>query len=57
MVFGTYHMVNRSYLSRYIDESAFRYNTKELTEGQRFELMFNIAFGKKCKYCKVKMAG
>ena len=55
MVFGTYHMVNRSYLSRYIDESAFRYNTKELTEGQRFELMFDIAFGKKCLYCNVKM--
>ena len=55
MVFGTYHMVNRSYLSRYIDESAFRYNTKELTEGQRFELMFDIAFGKKCQYCEVKM--
>ena len=55
MVFGTYHMVNRSYLSRYIDESAFRYNTKELTEGQRFELMFAIAFGKKCQYCNVKM--
>ena len=56
MVFGTYHMVNRSYLSRYIDESAFRYNTKELTEGQRFELMFDIAFGKKCSYVDVKLA-
>ena len=49
-------MVNRSYLSRYIDESAFRYNTKELTEGQRFELMFAIAFGKKCSYADVKIA-
>ena len=55
MVFSTYHMVNRIYLSIYIDESAFRYNTQELTEGQRFELMFDIAFGKKCLYCNVKM--
>jgi hypothetical protein len=29
---------------------------KELTEGQRFELMFDIAFGKKCQYCEVKLA-
>ncbi len=49
-------MVNKSYLSRYIDESAFRYNTKELTEGQRFELMFDIAFGKKCQYSEVKLS-
>ena len=55
MAFGTYHMVNRGYLSRYIDESAFRYNTKELTEGQRFELMFDIAFGKKYSWNQVKM--
>ena len=48
-------MVNRSYLPRYIDESVFRYNTKELTEGQRFELMFAIAFGKKCQYSSIKM--
>ena len=33
-----------------------KYNTKELTEGQRFELMFDIAFGKKCLYCDVKIA-
>jgi transposase-like protein len=54
MVFGTYHMVNRSYLPRYIDESVFRYNTKELTEGQRFELMFDIAFGKKYSWSQVR---
>ena len=54
MVFGTYHMVNRSYLPRYIDESVFRYNTKNLTEGQRFELMFQIAFGKKYSWNQVK---
>ena len=55
MVFGTYHMVNKNYLSRYIDESVFRYNTKKLTEGQRFELMFAIAFGKRCQYSEVKV--
>jgi hypothetical protein len=28
---------------------------KKITEGQRFELMFDIAFGKKCQYSQVKM--
>ena len=55
MVFGTYHMVNRSYLPRYIDESVFRYNTKEMSEGDRFELMFQIAFGKKCSWNQTKI--
>ena len=54
MVFGTYHMVNKSYLPRYIDESVFRYNTKEMSEGDRFELMFQIAFSKACHYDKIK---
>lgn len=57
MIFGTYHMVNRSYLPRYIDESVFRYNTKELAEGGRFELMFAIAFGKKCSWNQARLAG
>lgn len=56
MVFGTYHMVNKSYLPRYIDESVFRYNTKEMSEGDRFELMFQIAFSNICHYDKVKCA-
>ena len=28
---------------------------KELTEGQRFELMSDIAFGKKCQYSEVRL--
>ena len=54
MVFGTYHMVNRSYLPRYIDESVFRYNTKEMSEGERFKLMFDIAFRHCCDYSQVR---
>lgn len=55
MVFGTYHMVNRSYISRYIDESVFRYNTKEMSEGERFKLMFDIAFRHCCDYSQVRL--
>lgn len=55
MVFGTYHMVNKSYLPRYIDESVFRYNTKEMSEGDRFKLTFQIAFGKKYSWNQVRM--
>lgn len=34
---GTYHQVSRKHLSRYADESAFRLNTREMKEGERFD--------------------
>ena len=34
---GTYHHVSRKHLSRYADESAFRLNTRDANEGERFD--------------------
>lgn len=46
MVFGTYHFVTKKYLQRYIDESVYRFNTKELKASDRFVDMFAAAIGK-----------
>lgn len=35
---GIYHSVSRKHLQRYCDEYAFRYNTRKMSEGERFNL-------------------
>jgi transposase-like protein len=35
---GIYHYMSRKHLSRYFDEYTKRYNTRKLTDGERFEL-------------------
>lgn len=40
-IIGTYHQVKRKYLQNYCYESAFRYNTRQLTEGERFNFLLN----------------
>ena len=40
MVFGTYHFVSKGYLQTYVDESVYRYNTREWDESARFSDMF-----------------
>lgn len=49
-IFATYHIVQKWHLQKYVDEAAFRYNTSALSEGERFRLMFDIAFKQACKY-------
>lgn len=39
-IFGIYHFVSAKYLQRYVDESVFRYNTREDKESVRFKEMF-----------------
>ena len=55
MVFGTYHFVSKTYLERYIDESVFRFNTKEMSESERFSYMLSKAMGT-CYYKDVKIS-
>ena len=40
VVFGTYHCVSKDYLSRYIDEQTYRWNTREEMASVRFHDMF-----------------
>ena len=46
VVFSTYHMVSKDYLSRYIDEQMYRWNTREEKSSYRFHDMFKKA----CKH-------
>jgi len=34
-LYGTFHSVSKKHLHRYVDEFAFRYNTRELDDGER----------------------
>lgn len=45
VIFSTYHMVSKDYLQRYIDEQAYRWNTRKWKASERFEDMF----AKACK--------
>ena len=46
VIFSTYHSVSKDYLQRYIDEQAYRWNTRKWSASERFEDMFK-------KACKV----
>jgi len=37
-IYGIYHHVSDEHLSRYINESAFRFDNKKLTEGSKFDV-------------------
>lgn len=53
-IFGIYHFVGKAYVQRYIDESVYRYNTKDWEEWCRFADMFNRA-AKRCRYSDVRL--
>jgi transposase-like protein len=38
-IIGIYHFTSKKHLQKYLDEFAFRYNTKELSECKRFNLL------------------
>jgi|SRR6185312_13234172 len=37
-IFGIYHQVSPKHLQRYCDENGYRYNTRDLTDPQRFNI-------------------
>lgn len=37
-IYGIYHRVSPKHLTRYCDESTYRYNSRKLKDGERFEL-------------------
>lgn len=45
-VIGIYHHVSKEHLQRYIDEFAYRYNTRTLTDSARFNLLLTNTTGR-----------
>ncbi len=38
-IFGVYHFTSKKHLQLYVDEFVFRYNSRKITEGSRFNLL------------------
>jgi transposase-like protein len=49
-VYGTFHSVSKHHLHRYLDEFSFRYNTRELDDGERTVEAIKGAEGKRLVY-------
>ena len=47
---GTYVSVEPFHLFRYLDEQAYRFNTRKLTDGERFSIAVNGIVGKRVMY-------
>lgn len=47
---GIYHHVSPQHLQKYCDEYSYRWNTRNLTDGERFEGWFGMVEGKRLTY-------
>ncbi len=52
-VHGAWHNVSREHLHRYVNEFAFRWNTRKLTDGERMETAVGLTSGKRLTYRQV----
>jgi hypothetical protein len=48
-VTGAFHHISNQHLHRYADEFSFRWNTRKLTDGERFETAIPLTVGKRLK--------
>lgn len=49
-VTGAFHHVSKEHLPRYCNEFAFRWNTRKMTDGERFIEAISLTEGKRLKY-------
>src|SRR3990167_1031601 len=49
-VTGTFHHVSEQHIDRYVDEFAFRYNARKLTDSERAQRAMKGAEGKRLMY-------
>lgn len=50
---GIYHHVSPKHLQKYCDEYSYRWNTREMTDGERFEEWFTRVNGKRLMYSQL----
>lgn len=49
-VIGIYHQISYKHMNAYCNEFAYRYNTRDITDPQRFQVSLKKAQGKRIKY-------
>lgn len=49
-LYGTFHAVSRKHLHRYVSEFQFRYNARNINDGERTALAIQSAVGKRLVY-------
>lgn len=52
-IIGIYHHCSGKHMARYCDEFSYRFNTRELGEGTRFDSALQNANGRRLKYLKL----
>jgi hypothetical protein len=49
-VYGNFHHVSKEHVHRYCEEFGFRWNFRKQTDGERMEVAFEMAEGKRLTY-------
>jgi hypothetical protein len=49
-VYGTFHSVSKRHLHRYCSEFSFRWNNRDVTDGERTQTAIRNAEGKRLSY-------
>jgi transposase-like protein len=52
-VFGAWHHVSKEHLPKYVDEFAFRWNNRKISDGERMEAAIEMTEGKRLTYKQV----
>lgn len=55
MIVGCYHDVSDEHLQQYIDEAVYRWNTRKMSESERFAHMFAKSIGLVRKWSEIKV--
>ena len=55
MIVGCYHDVSDEHLQSYIDEAVYRWNTRKMSESERFEDMFAKSIGLVKKWSEIRV--
>ena len=55
MIVGCYHDVSDEHLQSYIDEAVYRWNTRKMSESERFAHMFDKSMGLVRKWSEIRV--